>query len=568
MAVMDLDKENRPPQSTSVEANNKNTGGRVTLTPSRLLQRQKKQDQYFEVGKVGRKTGLTLPDNGVRDEYGLEPVSGIFDSPIKSPQHSGDHDLTSGSDMHMQESSATEADRALQMRKTPKLPPPRASTPKHTNIGSPKRMSTGRQPHTTGKPLIPRDREGTTSPERQLSRTQPPANRTLNFREAGVAKSIESLSPFKPKKSLRRSMARQDPFASPEPAMRGIPRSKSVAEAIETAEETARWISTDDSPIVQQNTDDWQPIVDDDLSVQPEEGDSELPRQASPSTQLSARPSSSQSDSPERTLSGGTNSASRKRLRRSMEGEQDAKPPVNKAGRRRTTVFDSPVAETRQSRNASDESVLLQDDGETGSIDPSLVAQSEQYSVHEASAEPIEPPAKKSKTKSRAAALKERDPNRPSRLPGSPIKLNDVPGTSSKSPSKRPGSRGLSLGPSNNLNFRATTPFKDATGTSRFGRPIIQPLQYWANETRVWKNGECEGIIRAEEVVKPKPKKKGRKKKRKTTTRLDDIDEECETESVMADEWEQEMGVIAGTVANWDPATQSGNASDPIKEGK
>ncbi|KAI7374278.1 hypothetical protein KC336_g20248, partial [Hortaea werneckii] len=54
------------------------------MTPSR--QRRKAQDaqhqqQYFDVGKVGRKTGITLPDKGVRDEHGLEPVSGIFSSP-------------------------------------------------------------------------------------------------------------------------------------------------------------------------------------------------------------------------------------------------------------------------------------------------------------------------------------------------------------------------------------------------------------------------------------------------------------------------------------------------------
>lgn len=32
-----------------------------------------------------RKTGITLEDKGLRDEYGLEPISGIFSSPQKSP---------------------------------------------------------------------------------------------------------------------------------------------------------------------------------------------------------------------------------------------------------------------------------------------------------------------------------------------------------------------------------------------------------------------------------------------------------------------------------------------------
>lgn len=30
-----------------------------------------------------RKTGVTLPDPGIRDEHGLEPVEHIFSSPVK-----------------------------------------------------------------------------------------------------------------------------------------------------------------------------------------------------------------------------------------------------------------------------------------------------------------------------------------------------------------------------------------------------------------------------------------------------------------------------------------------------
>jgi hypothetical protein len=36
-----------------------------------------------------RKTGIRLEDKGVRDEYGMEPVSGIFSSPEKSPPKRG-----------------------------------------------------------------------------------------------------------------------------------------------------------------------------------------------------------------------------------------------------------------------------------------------------------------------------------------------------------------------------------------------------------------------------------------------------------------------------------------------
>lgn len=53
-------------------------------TPGR---RKRTDNQYFDVGKVGRKTGITLKDTGIRDEHGLEPVSGIFSSPGSAQQN-------------------------------------------------------------------------------------------------------------------------------------------------------------------------------------------------------------------------------------------------------------------------------------------------------------------------------------------------------------------------------------------------------------------------------------------------------------------------------------------------
>lgn len=130
------------------------------------------------------------------------------------------------------------------------------------------------------------------------------------------------------------------------------------------------------------------------------------------------------------------------------------------------------------------------------------------------------------------------------------------------------------MGPVSNVNLRATTPFEDAgSNVTRSGRPVYKPLQYWANETRVWRHGQVEGIVRAEEVEKPKPKKgkkRGRKPKKQTngtTTKLDDIEEESETESTFADEWEDSVGVIAGSVAAYDPLTGTGsNALPAVRE--
>jgi centromere protein C len=51
-----------------------------------------------------RKTGITLEDRGVRDDNGLEPISGIFSSPEKSPaRHS--ETITGSESMDIQEST-------------------------------------------------------------------------------------------------------------------------------------------------------------------------------------------------------------------------------------------------------------------------------------------------------------------------------------------------------------------------------------------------------------------------------------------------------------------------------
>jgi hypothetical protein len=51
-----------------------------------------------------RKTGITLADKGVYDEHGLEPISGIFSSPERSPPKRGD-DATGSGSMEIQESA-------------------------------------------------------------------------------------------------------------------------------------------------------------------------------------------------------------------------------------------------------------------------------------------------------------------------------------------------------------------------------------------------------------------------------------------------------------------------------
>ncbi|KAL4941003.1 kinetochore CENP-C fungal-like protein [Aspergillus oleicola] len=99
---------------------------------------------YSNVGKAGRRTGITLAE-GKRDEHGMEEVDGIFSSPEKSPvgENGFDNSESMGSDMSMDEGNGPgPADflNGLNGSRTPHLPPPVARSPTKTGMtGSPRR---------------------------------------------------------------------------------------------------------------------------------------------------------------------------------------------------------------------------------------------------------------------------------------------------------------------------------------------------------------------------------------------------------------------------------------------
>ncbi|KAH6670643.1 putative centromere protein 3 [Halenospora varia] len=77
-----------------------------------LPKRKPKENNFiFDLGVRGRKTGLTLPDTGIRDEHGLEPMDGLFSSPAKPKStakapRNVNATLTSEEDMEMVEKLA------------------------------------------------------------------------------------------------------------------------------------------------------------------------------------------------------------------------------------------------------------------------------------------------------------------------------------------------------------------------------------------------------------------------------------------------------------------------------
>ncbi|KAK5172566.1 mitotic fidelity of chromosome transmission- protein [Saxophila tyrrhenica] len=526
---------------------------------------KKKDNQFFDVGKVGRKTGITLEDKGVRDEHGLEPVSHIFSSP-GSP--SRDH--LDSSDAHMHESSGPDVDVTLASRKTPRLPPARASTPKHTNIGSPKRASTGRPAQ---QRMNTPEEEGT--PARVRSQLRP--NRVLDFGEGGVKQSIESPSPFKPRHVLRRSLGvgKSNPFASPATS-KATPAEVTIAEEDEQEAEGAE-LPVDDGPLILDDDEDSHDAVPqhDEEEAQTgaaEEEEEEQEVQEVPQKRKSGRPrksgSSVNSSQIQHTPPVAPMVSSRKRDRSTLENSQ-----LEDASISQSQISQTGRAQKKQrgGRPSLNKVIVHHDEGDEA-VDPSVIAHGDEYVVEEDASvpaeEPEEPaPAKQKGNGKKSKAPKERDPNRAMRGQSEQVKLNDSP---SKLRDRREGSRSLSVGPISNVHLRAATPYEDAgERTSRYGRNLVQPLKYWANEMRLYKNGETAGIVRADIVSPPKrrkPVKKKTKKKNKGGNDLNDIDEESDAESTHPDEWEEEVGVIAGDVANWDPEKQQGDPEDLVRE--
>ncbi|PHH67937.1 hypothetical protein CDD80_391 [Ophiocordyceps camponoti-rufipedis] len=106
------------------------------MPPRRRAEVSESQD-FHELGHRGRKTGISLPDGGQRDEHGMQPLENLFSSPLK-PETNGNHD--SGSeDMDISSSGGPGPDTLLRNQRNAKLPVPRSRSPLKTTLGSPPR---------------------------------------------------------------------------------------------------------------------------------------------------------------------------------------------------------------------------------------------------------------------------------------------------------------------------------------------------------------------------------------------------------------------------------------------
>ncbi|KAJ5038937.1 uncharacterized protein L3040_006612 [Drepanopeziza brunnea f. sp. 'multigermtubi'] len=111
------------------------------------------ENQYlFNLGVKGRKTGIEVPDTGIRDENGLEPMDHLFSSPEKEKEATArkangarnmNATISSEEDMDVDESTIPEPNDVLteRQRASGRLPPLRANSPIKTYLKSPARRN-------------------------------------------------------------------------------------------------------------------------------------------------------------------------------------------------------------------------------------------------------------------------------------------------------------------------------------------------------------------------------------------------------------------------------------------
>ncbi|PYH92028.1 hypothetical protein BO71DRAFT_400901 [Aspergillus ellipticus CBS 707.79] len=144
---------------------------------------------YANVGKAGRRTGITLKE-GKRDEHGMEEVDGIFSSPENSPAKeivfSNGNETSIGSDgMSMDEGNGPGPADFFKGRRGSYFPPPVARSPMKTGLtGSPRRtpgLRSSQSPQRESPSSSPSDGKGLGSTRGESRRDiSPLTSRSIN----------------------------------------------------------------------------------------------------------------------------------------------------------------------------------------------------------------------------------------------------------------------------------------------------------------------------------------------------------------------------------------------------
>jgi len=586
-----------------------------------------KENIYFEPGKFGRKTGITLRDTGVRDEHGFEPVSGIFSSPNKpSPERISP-------ERQQTERAGTDAP---QLGKTPRFPA-RSPGPRRTNIsGSPVRQSF----HKAGSPTrVPLRESPARSPNRSPSRVliyqtdqvrqtvekSPSPEKTRTGLETKSGKPRKSLFEF----DLSPERKKQKKDAAPVSSVIGddiddVSRvlehdeaDEGVSERIAPTAPVAPMMANAHEASLNEPDDYMPPPMDDDIPELDESLNQHTPsfreNADQPNTKKKrGRPRKSGESSI--SAAGGDVSVVQE------EEEEEEEEVVRRKGTRARKSGNSSILDTsgdvtveqeqeipkkRRGRPPKNgDSIIVDNSGDVsltqGQKSGTRLKRKSGDTDDTVHAEERTPSGKRKKTVAAESSFveseigandlsmngaqpeepleedvaEEAEPKRRGRPPkkpkvSKPVAHRQVTALRRNEPSSQSTDASsqdtLTRG---SIRLRSNTPFEDeGCKVTRSGRASIKPLAYWKNESQIYRHGELEGVVRAHEIVAPKRViNRPYQRKRSMLGRIAEEEDE-EPEDLLPEAWEKEIRVIRGPVRRWDEEVQAGHPTEEDEEG-
>ncbi|KAK1987873.1 cupin domain-containing protein [Colletotrichum cereale] len=504
---------------------------------SNVRRRETSTGDFHELGVKGRKTGIELPDTGIRDEHGMQPIDGLFSSPEKDNRSPGD-DMTRGEqDMELESESGPGP--ASIMKNHPRLVP-RGMSPRKTNLGSPamrhpsfgpSSSPTRLSPHRGSPPLSQTNRGSSVSrrldyggPDRGgagLSARRPNgvngrALSTEDEEDEEAVSQAQNGSPVENGDEESMQMVGMDGADEPEPdSVTGVPDAEEV-DAEESEAEAPQPVKRRSRPPKAQAP------VEEEVEEAPEDSGHESEEQAP--VKRRGRPpkgkGKAKADEPEEVPEAEVSAPRRRRSRNSDADEAEQEEAEGRSSKRQRTEPKKPAA------------------GKRGR--PKAVPQEEEAG------------------ESKNAEADPKPKGKPGRKPKAAVGDDSILGVVQKGP-PMPKARGLVS------QKRQQDPH--AITQTRSGRQSYRPLAFWKNEhvtydeDEAFEDGKKGGrfllpsvkeIVRVDEEereARKNKKPKGRKAAGKGRRRHADSDDEEEP----PEPWEQDPGSIEGEIVVWQP---------------
>ncbi|KAI1362525.1 Mif2/CENP-C like-domain-containing protein [Xylaria arbuscula] len=526
------------------------------MAPRGSVQRRQTQSQnehVFALGKVGRKTGITIPDNGRRDEHGFEELDNLFSSPDRELL-----DATNGRNRAVSEDEQDEQDmeiddgselgpattRKLQQGR-PSLP--RARSPIKTNLKSPARQNPHIPP--TSSPTrgtVVTDRERTPRPEvkRRLDFSKSDQDPTMAASSQAKATTNGHYKPHKIASSQPSRPIEQPTFSSDPP--------NHIEDEPEEEDE-------EDEPmeLLDAGAADDGGYLKDDLSEAPDE-EVEAEEEEEPAPIVVEPKPTNKSKPPGRRG---------RKPKTSIEEENDdpVDTSLENAAEEDAVENEEPVKKRKGRPKAASKPERVP----ASPVDPSPPPKASKRGrqartsseVGESSAEPRDTKRQKTSTKASKAEQNTGPKSAPAKEKAKPGRKRKSSGVGVDSPVIQ---RGPPLPKSRGL---VTVRREETSGmrTTRSGRASFKPLEWWKGEhveydedqenlfedanKRHFKMRSVKGVVRTEESEEPGTRRRGRPAAgRKPGRRPSAIVEEIERE-----DWELDPGRVAGEVFCWLP---------------